>query len=216
MPAAGVTAVAVLPTHRRRGLLRRLMSEIVKDSRERGESVAILLASEGAIYQRFGYGLASLRVNLEVTRHHAGFEVGAARVGSLRMLDREEAMQRLPPIYERAMIPGFFRRSHDWWTTVLDDSTWRRAGASPRYIVLHEVDGAPEGYVTYRIREEHDHLGPKGRLEVVELIAVTPRSELELWTYVLSADLVSTVRYGNAPIDCPLLLQVVGARAGWR
>jgi predicted acetyltransferase len=212
VPAAGVTAVGVLPSHRRRGLLRRLMGEVVEDCRARGEPVAILTASEAAIYQRFGYGLASVKVNLEVARSHAGFEIGGERVGSLRMLEREEALRSLPPVYERAIIPGFFRRSDEWWSTILDDSTWRRAGASPRYIVLHEVDGAPEGYVLYRVREEHDHLGPRGRLEVAELIALTPRSELELWKFVLSADLISTVRYRNAPIDCPLLLQAAEPR----
>lgn len=210
VPAAGVTAVGVLPSHRRRGVLRQLLGEVVDDCRARGEPVAILTASEGAIYQRFGYGLASVRAHVEVDRSHVRFEAEGAGdgAGSLRMLDRDEALQLLPPIYERAIIPGFFRRTQDWWTTLLDDSTWRRAGAGPRHIVLNEVDGSPEGYVLYRIRGEWDHLGSKGRLEVGEIICLTPRSELTLWKFVFSADLVTTVRYRNAPIDCPLLLQV--------
>lgn len=206
--AGGVTAVAVLPTHRRRGILRRLLGEVVDDCRTRGEPVAILTASEGAIYQRFGYGLASVKANLEVARRDVRFELPGERAGTIRMLDRDEALQILPPLYERAIIPGFISRSRDWWATILDDSTWRRGGASPRYIVLHEVDGEPGGYVLYRIREEHDHLDSRSRLHVGELIALAPASELELWRFVLSADLINTVRYGNAPIDCPLLLQV--------
>jgi predicted acetyltransferase len=215
VPAAGVTAVGVLPSHRRRGLLRRLLDAVVDDARARGEPVAILTASEGGIYQRFGYGLASLKANLEVARSHARFEIegkGDGGEGSLRMLGKDEALEILPPVYERAIIPGFFRRSNEWWTSVLDDSTWLRAGASPRYMVVREVDGAPEGYVLYRIREQWDHLGSKGRLEVSELVSLTPLSELELWRFVLSADLISTVRYRNAPIDCPLLLQVSDPR----
>ncbi len=208
VPAAGVTAVGVLPSHRRRGILRKLLDVVVDDCRARGEPVAILTASEGAIYQRFGYGLASLRTQVEVPRSQVGFEIAGDDAGSVRMLDRDEALKILPPIYERAIIPGFFRRSQDWWTTLLDDSTWRRAGAGPRQIVLHEVDGAPEGYVLYRMRPEWDHLGSKTRLEVGEIIAASPRSELALWKFLLSADLVTTVRYRNAPIDCPLLLQV--------
>jgi predicted acetyltransferase len=208
VPAAGVTAIGVLPSHRRRGILRKMLGVIEDDCRARGEPVAILTASEGAIYQRFGYGLASLRTQIEVARSDVGFEIDGDGAGTMRMLDKDEALRVLPPIYEQAIIPGFFRRSDDWWTTLLDDSTWRRSGASPRHIVLHEVDGAPEGYVFYRMRPEWDHLGSKTRLEVGEIIAVTPRSELALWKFLLSSDLVATVRYRNAPIDCPLLLQV--------
>ena len=208
VPAAGVTAIGVLPSHRRRGILRKVLAVIEEDCRARGEPVAILTASEGAIYQRFGYGLASLRAQVEVARNQVRFEIDGHDAGSMRMLDRDEARKVLPPIYERALIPGFFRRSHDWWATLLDDSTWRRGGAGPRHIVLHEVDGAPAGYVLYRMRPEWDHLGSKTRLEVGEIIAVTPRSELALWKFLLSADLVATVRYRNAPVDCPLLLQV--------
>ena len=144
VPAAGVTAIGVLPSHRRRGILRKLLAVVEEDCRARGEPVAILTASEGAIYQRFGYGLASVKAQVEVdARRQVQFEIEGDGPGSLRMLDKDEALQVLPPIYERAIIPGFFRRSHDWWTTLLDDSTWRRAGAGPRHIVLHEVDGSP-------------------------------------------------------------------------
>jgi predicted acetyltransferase len=212
VPAAGVTGVGVLPSHRRRGLMRRLLGEVVKDARSRGEPVAILLASEGAIYQRFGYGLASVKANLEVSGRPLGFEIDREAEGALRMLDMEEALRTLPPIYERATVPGFISRTGEWWGSLLDDSTWRRGGAGPRHMLVHEVDGRPEGYVLYRIREEWDHLGSKGRLEVGELVAMTPRSEHELWKFVLAFDLITSVRYRNAPVDCPLLLQVSDPR----
>jgi predicted acetyltransferase len=212
VPAAGVTAVGVLPSHRRRGLMRRLLSQVVDDARTHGEPVAILMASEGAIYQRFGYGLASLKANLEVSGRPLGFEIEDGSEGALRMLDRDDALRTLPPVYERAIVPGFISRTDEWWATILDDSTWRRGGAGPRHMVVHEVGGETRGYVLYRIREEWDHLGSRGRLEVGELIALTPRSELELWKFVLAFDLISTVRYRNAPVDCPLLLQVSDPR----
>jgi Predicted acetyltransferase involved in intracellular survival and related acetyltransferases len=57
--AAGVTVVGVLPTHRRRGILSQLMRAQLSDAHARGEETAYLWASEGTIYGRFGYGLAS-------------------------------------------------------------------------------------------------------------------------------------------------------------
>src|SRR5690348_4843368 len=60
LPTAGVTLVAVLPTHRRRGILSRLVRAQVETAREKGDVLAALWASEGAIYGRYGYGVASL------------------------------------------------------------------------------------------------------------------------------------------------------------
>src|SRR6185503_19969207 len=59
LPCAGVSVAGVLPSHRRRVLLRRMMDAQLRDSRERGEAIAALWASEQTIYGRFGYGLAS-------------------------------------------------------------------------------------------------------------------------------------------------------------
>ncbi|MDP8911074.1 MAG: GNAT family N-acetyltransferase, partial [Actinomycetota bacterium] len=50
VPAAGVTWVAVLPSHRRRGVLTQFMRHQLDDVHARGEPVAILWASEGPIY----------------------------------------------------------------------------------------------------------------------------------------------------------------------
>src|SRR5262245_60838857 len=55
LPAAAVAAVTVLPTHRRRGILRDLAGHEHAALRERGEAVALLYASEYTIYGRFGY-----------------------------------------------------------------------------------------------------------------------------------------------------------------
>src|SRR5688500_1371101 len=60
VPAAGVTMVGVHPTHRRRGINTRMMAAILDQAADRGEPLAALFASEGAIYGRFGYGLAGL------------------------------------------------------------------------------------------------------------------------------------------------------------
>ena len=71
--AAGITLVGVLPTHRRRGILRRLMRAQIDDIHERGEPMAYLWASEDALYGRFGYGIASFSGNVEIPRDRAAF-----------------------------------------------------------------------------------------------------------------------------------------------
>src|SRR5207245_5284591 len=50
IPMAAVTQVTVLPTHRRRGLLREMMQTQLVDARQRGELAAMLIAAEWPIY----------------------------------------------------------------------------------------------------------------------------------------------------------------------
>src|SRR3954463_6049888 len=66
--SAAVTAVGVRPTHRRRGLLTAMMRRQLEDVRAAGEPVAALWASEGAIYGRFGYGIAARHAHLTARR----------------------------------------------------------------------------------------------------------------------------------------------------
>src|SRR5215212_6573545 len=114
--AAGVTGVGVLPTHRRQGILGRLMRVELDAIAERGEPLAMLWASEEPIYGRYGYGVATVRVAIEAERDRMRFRDDPAQVGRVRLVDGDEAARVLPPIYERARreTPGMFARSDAW------------------------------------------------------------------------------------------------------
>ena len=71
--AAGISDVGVAPTHRRRGILTGMMRWLLDQAAERGEPVSILHASEGAIYPRFGFGLATLQGSFEADRSAFAF-----------------------------------------------------------------------------------------------------------------------------------------------
>lgn len=215
LPAAGITAVAILPTHRRRGGLTELMRHQFRDARARREPLAILWASEGCIYQRFGYGLASLSSTIEVPQARAVFRTRVEPEGHVRFIDREEATRVFPPIHDRIRreTPGFITRTAAHWEVeVLDDPAWRRNGAGPRFLTVHEVDGLAEGYLIYRIREDWDSTGFRSTLEVRELMAATHRAFRELWSLCFSVDLVATVRASLGRPDHPLLLMLAEPR----
>ena len=71
VPTAGVTRVGVLPTHTRQGVLTRLMHRLLVESRERGNVLATLHASETSIYRRFGFGLATDAIAAQITTRSA-------------------------------------------------------------------------------------------------------------------------------------------------
>ena len=69
-----------------------MMRWLLDQARERGEPVAILWASECAIYQRFGYGIGDAP---EPRSTSSGTRVASPRPaeppGRLRLVDRDEA-----------------------------------------------------------------------------------------------------------------------------
>ncbi|HET6381445.1 MAG TPA: GNAT family N-acetyltransferase [candidate division Zixibacteria bacterium] len=216
----GVTMVGVLPTHRRRGALRRMMRLQLDQAHERGEPLAGLWASEGGIYGRFGFGVATFSASFQIERRRALFHEPPPREGRFRLLDEDEARRALPPIFEAVRLsrPGTFSRSEAWWAAeFFHDPPEHRDGGSPASYVLHETDGRPTGYARYRLYPGFDEGGPRTTLEVHEVMAVTPAAERELWGYLLDVDLVSTVRGRRLPPDHPLLHALADPRRlGWR
>lgn len=215
LPAAGVTIVGVLPTHRRRGILRRMMRLQLDDVRARGEPLAILWASEGSIYQRFGYGLASMHASITLARDRSAFRLPHRQVGSVRFVEVEEAKGLFPPVHDAVapLRPGFFARNQAFWEHDVfpDPEHWRR-GAGAAFHVVHETNGTADGYARYRIKDDWEHAGPKSTLTVVELMAANPPAHLDLWAYLLGVDLVGEIEAWNLAVDDPLLLSVAEPR----
>jgi len=216
VPTAGVTLVGVEPGHRRRGVLRALMRNQLDDVRARGEPVAILWASEAAIYQRFGYGLGTLSGSFEIERGRTAWLRPADLEGRMRLVDVEEAIRTIPPVYERmrAVTPGALSRTEEWWRWgPLHDAEYMRRGAGPKFRYLYEVDGTAEGYAIYRPKGDWDDRGPKGQLQVVEAVGLTPRAVRAVWTFLFGVDLMRTISAERQPVPHPLQLALADPRA---
>jgi predicted acetyltransferase len=216
VPTAGVTWVAVLPSHRRRGILRASMEQLFRDAVDHGEPFAALYASEAAIYGRFGYGVATHGVTLNAESKRIALRDDPGREGSVRLVDEEEAFERFSPLYERLRTgrPGMLSRSEHWWRRhrLADYEHWRR-GASKRFNALLELDGTPAGYAVYRIKDEWDDGYPKGQVRVVEAFATSPVATRELWRYLFSIDLTTRVEAELVDPASPLFLLSVDPRA---
>ena len=202
----GLTMVAVRPTHRRRGLLRRLMQHHIDDSRARREAIQGLWASEATIYGRFGFGVASEHDDLEIA---GGPDITVTVPGepdTTDWIDEATARSMLPPVYARATAarPGVLRRTEPWWRErrFLEAPFARRGASKLRHVVARRGDEVT-GYVAYRQRDAQGET-PGGRAQIHELIAVDPRAEASLWRFALAIDLFPAVTWWNAPVDCML------------
>ena len=215
LPVAGVTMVSVLPTHRRRGILRSLMRRQLADIAERGdEPIAALWASETPLYGRYGYGRASSNASFRFGRGEGALSALApVDPGlTLRLAEPGEAATDLAKVYDTVLSgqPGFFTRDEDWWERVLDDPADERRGASPLRCVLATGDDGVRGYSLYRstARWEEGTVLPDGAIDVWELIAADPAASAALWRDLLSRDLVTSVTADLRPADDPLLYQL--------
>jgi predicted acetyltransferase len=210
LPAAGVTMIGVLPTHRRRGILTKMMARLADDAAAHAEPVAILWASETSIYQRFGYGPATKQVLLDAEKNRLLWLDPSPIRGSVRLLSEDETLKTLPDIYERVRLqtPGSFARSSDWWSHHrLKDHDENSGSNGPLFRAALEIDGRAEAYALYRVEQFWD-AAARNKLHVIEALGATDEATREIWKYLFSLDLIETVRSWWLPIDHPLFLMV--------
>jgi predicted acetyltransferase len=221
LPAAGVTFVAVLPTHRRRGVLSSMMRRQLADVRDRGEPLAVLWASESVIYSRFGYGRASWHLGFTLRRGEGTLTRAASAAASLersglrlRLTEPEAALPELAKIYDAVLPsrPGFYARNDAWWRRVVYDPADQREGAGPLRCLLAEDDSGPRGYALYSGVDHWAEFLPENVLTVRELMAVDSAVGAALWADLLSRDLTSEFRVQRRPVDDSLLYQLADPR----
>lgn len=204
-PCAGITLVSVRSDQRRRGLLTRMMRELLDDAAARGEPFAALWASESPIYGRFGFGPAAPTLSFDIERAHARLRTEGP-VGDVVLVDRDEAGRAFPDLYEaaRRARAGTMSRDHAWWGRELGDPEDRRDGAGEkRYALL-----PGRGYATYRLRGGWGGGVPDGTVEVFDLVALDGAANAALWRFVIDTDLSVRTRAGRRPADDPLLVSL--------
>jgi predicted acetyltransferase len=207
--AAGITLVGVLPTHRRRGILRGLMRAQIEDIHERGEPIAYLWASEDALYGRYGYGVASFSGNIDIPRDRAAYFREFEPAGTIRFLDPDEALDPFMEIQRRAAAqhPGMFVRTPEWWRSrTFSDPEWAREGGGEKVRALLELDGRPAAYALYRLHFSAERGVPRGFTNVIEAVGDSPEATREIWRFLLDIDWMERVRAALLPLDHELFL----------
>lgn len=212
--AAGTTVVGVLPTHRRRGILRSLMRAQLDDIYTRREPVAYLWASEETIYGRFGYGMASWALDVTIPKP-ASFAVSLPGRGEIELLDEDGALAPCARIYDQVRLdhPGMFSRTRDWWTVRrLADPEARRAGMGVLNRAVLHLEGAPAAYALYRIQQSLESGVSSGHVSVIEAMGTTAEATREIWRFLLDIDWVATIKAGQLSLDHPLFFLLARPR----
>ena len=205
VPTAGVTMVGVKPSHRRRGINTAMMRRLLDQARERGEPLAALFASEGGIYGRYGYGMATLQCSIDLETFASAFVPTYAPSGRVRMRELEEAIPTLVRVYGRARRdrPGAVELDETRMRYQLHDHG--EEARLPHFVAVHETDGEPDAYAVYKIKHDWPKGIPGNELMVYDLQGATPQAYADMWRFVLDVDLVRRVTAWHRPADEPLL-----------
>ena len=195
---AGVANIAVQPTHRRQGIMTRMMHHQLQDVYERGEPLAGLFASESVIYGRFGYGVGSLREEWSIARAHSGYAQRYECPGRFAFIDPAEIGRALPDVFRRSTAgrPGVFQKAPHLWDREAAAPEHRQGGRGGIFYVGYYEDQRMEGYARYRTNE--------GTVTVQELMAVSREAVSALWRFCFDTDLVNRAEAERRPVDDPL------------
>jgi predicted acetyltransferase len=214
LPAAAVSGVTVLPTHRRRGILTRMAAAAHAAIVEGGEPLAVLIAAEYPIYGRFGYGPGTRDARITVDTRRATMR--GDRAGSLELAPHTAATRdAIRGVFEgtRRHWAGEIRRRDIAWD--LDTGLVEDAFEGKRwngFIVLHRnAAGEVDGYARYTAAR--GERVAENVIEVHDLHALDDAAYAGLWSYLLSVDLVVTVRAVHRRVTEPLPWLLEDARA---
>lgn len=202
-PVVAITAVATLPSHRRRGAMRGLIERTLADTRDAGIDRAALWVADFRMYGRYGFGSAApLYSQVEVDTAEGAFSEPFADPGEMRLADADEARRLLPAIYERARRgrPGDVRRDAENWRYVLADKELAK-----RFVVIHAgADGNDDGYAVYQYKDRWEQELPLSVADCDDLVWCNREAHAALWRLLLDLDHVKTVRVRMRPVDDPI------------
>jgi len=192
--------VSVSPTHRRRGILRALMAAQLDHEVGNGDALALLYASQSAIYGRFGYGPATATRWMTVSRRNVRMRAGVGD-SPVRLVTSPEARALVPALWDRyrTVQPGALSRSDRWWDFMFLDRSWQRGGGSEQYWVLHA-----DGFASYRMHDQWESGIANFGVTVFDVATATPEAHAALWRYLLSIELAGEVQFRSFALDDPL------------
>ncbi|MEO6020828.1 MAG: GNAT family N-acetyltransferase [Knoellia sp.] len=201
IPAWMITDVTVAPTHRRRGLMRRLMTENLASAVAAGVPVAVLTASEGAIYQRFGFGAATREARVRVdTSTRFQLRTRPDDGGRVVIVGAERAWPLIAAVSARhhELTRGALGRPH-YYELGLRGFDWDDMGEDRRQQVALRLgpDGEPDGFVAYVVKESDN----VGEVSVRDIVTTTPIAHLALWQFLADIDLADVVAAPAPVVD---------------
>lgn len=212
--ADALTSVTVAATHRRRGLLTRMLTDSLRAAKDRGDAVSMLIAAEWPIYGRFGYAPAAFTAHRTLHRERRGTTV-AGDLTRVRQVTRAEFAAIAPDVFEcsRRRRAGQVDRALPWWDEWLGIDGWEVTHQRPHNYLVHDGDGGPDGLLAWTAKGDRDAAQPQlATVKVDGMFTATGGADRDLWAYLTGLDLVDRIEL-SGPVDEPATWLLGDARA---
>jgi predicted acetyltransferase len=202
LPLRMITDVTTSATHRRQGLLRRMIEDDLADAVAAGVPIAALTAAEATIYGRWGFGPSTFRVSVEVdTTPGFGFR-DFVDPGRVELVEPADAWPHVKAVFDTFHAR---QRGSVAWPSPYEDmhtGAWdpQSGGANRKLRAAVHLDatGAVDGFVLWKPGEDNT-------VKVDEMATLTPQAQLALWSFLGSMDRVAKVTFNLFHPDDPLM-----------
>jgi predicted acetyltransferase len=219
VPMAGLSWVSVHPDHRRRGVLREMMTHHFARLHEQRVALSGLHAAEVPIYGRFGYGISSVELELKLERGTVfsapSLDDAAAKVTTRFVAaDSDDTARTVHDLHLRCAKDtlGAVTRPQRMARPLFADLPLTRQGREPWQVLLAQVDGQPGGYAVFSREAKWKDFRAKGTVAVSELAAADPAMLLALARRLVDFDLTTSITIGGRGAGDPLLWWAGGPR----
>ena len=220
LPVDALTQVTVAATHRRQGLLTRMLTQSLQDAKDRGEAASFLRAAEWQIYGRFGYWPAVMGAHYRIQSARRPQVLAPATPHQLIGVEPEQLPEHARDVFRRARLqrPGHIDRTGADWERRLGLRGLRPPGArEPVCVIARNPEGRVDGYAMWRANDGDWFLQPdQAQATIDEVLAATPDAYRALWQYLLSLDLVRVLLLQGYAVDEPLEWLLSDGRAPQR
>lgn len=209
-----LTAVSVAATHRRQGLLRRMLERSLAAAVDRGDAVSMLIAAEWPIYGRFGYAPAAYSAQYLLRPRRTQPLLAPPRPGTMRTVDAAELHEAAEMLFDaaRRQRPGQVDRAGSWWDRRLGQQGFLVTGSKPTWIMHDGPDGV-DGMLGWRVTRDFNLNDNLGAAEVSDFVAASDDAYRDLWAYLCGIDVVDEITLGDRPVDEPIQWLLHDARA---
>ncbi|MFL4472577.1 enhanced intracellular survival protein Eis [Paeniglutamicibacter sp. MACA_103] len=213
MPVHQITSVTVSPTHRRRGLLRKMITLDLAVAREAGAVFAALTASEATIYGRFGFGRATQRARFTL-KTHQGAPLRAEAEGSVVAVAPAELKKYAPAIFAAAHARTLGSVSATEFDVGQAAGLWEdydslKPVKNLRAALHLDAQGKPDGFMSYLFS---GWKADPPTMDIGQMCTVTGAARRELISYLGAHDLVEKIT-GRGPVDDVLPTSLENSRA---
>ncbi len=200
-----VTGVTVAATHRRRGLLTRMITPALQAAKDRDDPFSVLIAAEWPIYGRFGYAPATHAANYTYFPRHRNASVLPIDGGTVRQVPAGDLGPIAPELFDRARRrrQGQVDRRGLWWSKRLGLDGFETIGPQPHWM-LHEGPDGPDGLLAWKVTRDFELDGALGAIEVEDFTATSDMAYQNLWAYLAGIDVVDEIAVREAAPDEPV------------